>query len=97
MLQKLQKQTEGDVSKKQLEFAIRSLRKPSTQKGNVLNDCLIYCEACLIKHCLLVTNDHKFKRLMSDKVWEVFTQLVKAKLEVEPVPLVLAEEIIVGM
>ena len=35
------------------------LRKPSTQKGNVLNDYLTYCEACLIEHCLLVTNDHK--------------------------------------
>ena len=34
---------------------------------------------------------------MNDKVWEVFTQLVKAKLEVKPVLLVLAEEIIVGM
>ena len=42
----------------------------------------------------MLINDFKFAKLMSPKVWEIFTQEVGLKLGVKPVQMLLAEEII---
>ena len=83
--------------KKELYFSVKYLERDESKKNNIINDCSIYCEACMVNHSLLITNDYRFVRVLSGRVWDVFQAVVSKTLNVEPVPLVIAEEIITGV
>ena len=90
--------TTSPLEEKQLYFSTLNLKKQPTQRGNVFNDCQIYCEACLLEHSLLVTSEFKFVQVFSNKkAWDIFQESVGKVVSVDPVSLVFADTLIVGM
>ena len=85
------------MKKKEVYFSTKYLEKDKYSKKNLINDCGIYCEACLLQRSLLITYDYRFVRILSGRVWDVFQNEVSKTLAVDPVPLVMAERIITGM